>query len=186
MSECTVATFKCFKNTVQHFVDLVSRTDSRNVLWGAGLPNPDKMFWCRRSQNRNPSWADGCRIHDLQNCMSVSRSHLVPLESLDVWLPVECRNVATGLACKSTFPGLANDTNPGRTEAGHLGGCCRRRRPARQQNRQFRLPLPSIFCPLAADTLSHPTMLSVMRVPHIGIHLSHAIAIDERYHCVNK
>jgi hypothetical protein len=42
------------------------------------------------------------------------------------------------------------------------------------------------FCPLAADTLFHPTMLSVMLVPHIGIHLSHAIPIDERYHCVSK
>jgi hypothetical protein len=29
-------------------------------------------------------------------------------------------------------------------------------------------------------------MLSVMLVPHIGIHLSHAIPIDETYHCVSK
>ena len=47
----------------------------------------------------------------------------------NVWMPVECRNVAVGLAYKS-MP-LVFPVHNLCTEAGHLGGCCRRQCPAR-------------------------------------------------------
>ena len=66
----------------------------------------------------------------------------------NVWMPVECRNVAVGLAYKS-MP-LVFPVHNLCTEAGHLGGCCRRQCPARQQNLQISAPI-SLDFPLAAD-----------------------------------
>ena len=74
--------------------------------------------------------------------------------NLDVWMPVECRNVAAGLACKSISLCVASEIKPMSTTT-----------PSPATKPATSTSISADFCPLATDALSRPTVLDVLTCP---------------------